>query len=324
MTKVPFLTLSKKVFLTLFVYLIALIYQKNGYSGNYAMVVFHMPSGRTLHGVNHHQPIYPASLTKMMTLYLVFDALKKGRLKLHHRMRVSRRAAAQVPCKVGLKIGDYITVKNAILAVICRSANDASVVLAEHLAGSERRFARLMTQRAKGLGLRRTNFVNATGLFHPRQRSTAYELGRIGMKLIQHHPKEYAFFRSSHFHFRGEKYRSHNKVLHLTNGVDGIKTGYIKKSGFNLVSSAKRRGRRILAVVIGGPTARWRDRHMVEILDTAFEKPHHLPLITAHLQSGWDGIEYLSRLAVRPAQFLSSAPPRLLNSKPRTIEELMH
>ncbi len=236
----------------------------------YASIVVDVQTGRVLHQISSQERIYPASLTKMMTLYLVFDALHRGQLRLNQKIPISRWAAQQEPSSLGLKPGDWITVEKAILSLVCRSANDIAVALAEAVGGSERRFARLMTARAWSLGLKRTSFHNATGLFHPKQMTTAHDMARLGIFLVKHFPKEYAYFKRRKFSFRGKIHKSHNKLVGNVHGVDGLKTGYIRKAGFNLVTSAKRKQKRLMAVVIGGKTAKWRDQRMVSLLEMGF------------------------------------------------------
>jgi len=237
----------------------------------YASIVVNTATGKVLQQSSSRSFVYPASLTKMMTLYMVFDALEKGRLKKNNLIKVSRYAAAQEPSNIELKPGESLTVDQAILSLVCRSANDSAVALAEHLAPSEREFAQKMTQKARQLGLRDTHFCNASGLFHPKQVTTARDMARLGILLIKHFPREYAYFKRQHFSFRGKQYKNHNKLIYHR-GVDGLKTGYIKRSGFNLVTSAKQSGHRLMAVVIGGETARWRDQRMKSLLDMGFQQ----------------------------------------------------
>ena len=240
----------------------------------YASVVMDAKSGRILHQISSQARIYPASLTKMMTLYLVFEALRNKKLRLHQYLRVSRRAASQEPSNLGLKVGDRITVEQAILSLVCRSANDSAVVLAEAVGGSEPAFARQMTKKAWALGLKRTTFRNASGLFHPGQMTTAHDMARLGISLIKHFPREYGYFKKRHFHFKGQLYKTHNHLVGRVPGVDGLKTGYIRKAGFNLVTSAQRGDRRLMAVVIGGKSVKWRDRHMTSLLEMGFRTAH--------------------------------------------------
>ena len=238
----------------------------------YASIVIDAESGQVLHAVNADTRNYPASLTKMMTLYMVFDALEKGRLTLDQELPVSKRAYGMPPSKLGLKVGETIRVRDAILALVTKSANDVAVVVAEALAGKETKFAQAMTKRARALGMRRTSFRNASGLPNRGQKSTARDMARLAQALLTDFPQYYHYFSTSTFSYNGRTYRSHNKLLKSYRGTDGIKTGYIRASGFNLVTSVERRNRRIIAVVFGGKTARSRDRHMVKLLNRGFKK----------------------------------------------------
>jgi D-alanyl-D-alanine carboxypeptidase len=205
-----------------------------------------------LHAHNADQRRYPASLTKMMTLYLLFEAIDSGKLSLNSRLRVSRRAAAQPPTKLGLLPGEKIKVRNAILALATQSANDVAVVVAEALAGNERAFAVRMTAKARALGMKRTSFRNASGLHHPRQQTTARDMALLGRALLRDHPRHYQrTFATRTFSYGRSRYTNHNRLLGIYKGMDGIKTGYTGKAGFNLVASARRGGRRIIAALIG-------------------------------------------------------------------------
>ena len=243
-----------------------------GAQARYASIVIDYDTGRVLHETNADTRNYPASLAKMMTLYLAFEALERGNLKLDQRLKVSRRAAGMPASKLGLKRGERITVKNAILALVTKSANDAAVVVAEALAGKETKFARLMTQKARELGMKRTSFRNASGLPNRRQMSTARDMATLARALIRDFPKKYAYFSTKQFIYKGRKHRNHNRLLKTYSGADGIKTGYIRASGFNLAASVKRNGRRLIAVVLGGKTPRSRDRHIAKLLDRGFAK----------------------------------------------------
>ena len=236
----------------------------------YASIVIEARSGRILHSINAKTKNYPASLTKIMTLYLTFDALKKGKLRPNHPLKVSRVAASRSPSKLGLKAGQRISVENAIKALIVKSANDVATVLAEKIGGTERRFAKLMTARAKTLGMKNTIFKNASGLPNRRQLSTAEDMAILARSLISKHPTMYHHFARRSFKYKGTLYQSHNRLMRYYNGMDGIKTGYIKASGFNLIASAKRKNKRIIAVVFGGKNPRSRDRHMARLMDKGF------------------------------------------------------
>ena len=207
-----------------------------------------------------------------MTLYLVFEELASGRLKMDSRMKVSRLAAGRSPSKLYLKTGQSITVENAIYALVTKSANDVATAIAEHLSGSEREFAKRMTRKARALGMSRTTFRNASGLPHSKQRSTARDMARLAVAMRRDFPQFYDFFSARSFRWKGQKFKNHNRLLSAYKGTDGIKTGYINASGFNLVASVERRGVRLIGVVFGGKTGRSRDRHMMQILDASFKR----------------------------------------------------
>ena len=238
----------------------------------YASIVIDYDTGRVLHESNADTRNYPASLAKMMTLYMAFEALERGDITLDKKLKVSRRAAGMPAAKLGLKRGETITVKNAILALITKSANDAAVVVAEALGKKETKFARMMTRKAKALGMKRTQFRNASGLPNRRQLSTARDMATLARALIRDFPKYYKLFSTKEFVYKGRRHRNHNRLLRKYAGADGIKTGYIRASGFNLAASVSRNGRRLIAVVFGGKTPRSRDRHIAKLLDRGFAK----------------------------------------------------
>ncbi len=246
-------------------------------SARYASIVVDSMTGQVLHQVNADTRNYPASLTKMMTLYMVFEALEDGRLRLDQSLKVSRRAARQPPSKLGLKRNQRITVKQAILALVTKSANDVAVVLAEALGRTERKFAQQMNRKAQALGMKRTNFRNASGLPNRRQLSTARDMAKLVTALIRHYPQYYNFFSAKSFRYRGRTHTNHNTLLTNYTGTDGLKTGYTRASGYNLAASTVRDGRRLVAVVFGGRTARSRDKHITALLDRGFSKP--IPLV---------------------------------------------
>ncbi len=238
----------------------------------YASVVMDSRTGQILYSRNADKKLYPASLTKIMTLYMTFDALKSGRLKLNQKLRVSARAEGQAPTKLGLKRGGHISVKDAMFGLITKSANDAATVLAEAMAPTEAAFARAMTERARKLGMTRTSFRNASGLPNRRQRSTARDMAILGAAMIHDFPQFYRYLSLQKFDYKGRAYKNHNNLLGKYQGADGIKTGYIRASGFNLVASAKRGSNRLIGVVFGGRSAKSRDRHMKKLLDKGFSK----------------------------------------------------
>ena len=227
-------------------------------------------SGEVLYADEPDAQAYPASLTKMMTLYLVFEALDQGRLTLDTKLKVSARAAAMPPTKLGLKAGSSIRVEDAIMALVTRSANDIASTIGENLGGSEARFAELMTTQARRLGMSRTTFRNASGLPHEDQRTTARDLSILAMSLIKNHPQHYRYFSRQRFVYGKRTLGNHNRMLASYTGMDGIKTGYTNASGFNLAASAVRKGRRLVAVVMGGNSAPARDVRMAKLLDRGF------------------------------------------------------
>jgi len=240
-------------------------------SDRYAAIVVDARSGNVLMEANADEPRYPASLTKMMTLYMAFDALRQGRIDLNDRFTVSAQAAAMPPSRLGLAAGTSLSVEEAILALVTKSANDAAAALGEYLGGgSELRFAQMMTLRARALGMRATTFRNASGLPDLDQVSSARDMAALGRRLQQDHPQFYTYFAAPNFVYRGRTHWNHNRLLQEYDGTDGIKTGYVNDSGFNLVASAQRDGVRLIAAVFGGRSGRERDRHMMSILDQGF------------------------------------------------------
>ena len=239
-------------------------------AARYASIIIDSATGEVLHAVNPDLRTYPASLTKMMTLYLVFEALKSKRLRLDLELTVSRLAARRAPSKLGLKRGRKILVRDVIAAMVTKSANDAATVVAEALAKSEKNFARMMTLKARQLGMSRTTFRNASGLPNRRQISTARDMARLAVALARDFPEYYRNFSLPSFEYNGRRYRNHNTLLKRYKGTDGIKTGYTRASGFNLAVSVTRDGHRLVGIVFGGKSARWRDSHMIRLLNQAF------------------------------------------------------
>lgn len=233
----------------------------------YASLVIDAASGEVLHEINADTRNYPASLTKMMTLYMMFEAIDEGRLRMDDRILMSRRAANQPPSKLGIPAGQSLDVETAIRALAIKSANDVAAAVAEHMGGSERQFALLMTAKARDLGMSNTTFRNASGLPHRGQLSTARDMSKLARAMLKHFPHRYHYFSEERFRFDGKAYKSHNNLLTNYEGTDGIKTGYIRASGFNLVASVKRGDRRLIGVVFGGKNAKTRDHHMVKLLE---------------------------------------------------------
>jgi D-alanyl-D-alanine carboxypeptidase len=229
-------------------------------------------TGRVLHAFAADEPRFPASLTKVMTLYLVFELIEQGRLSYATRITVSETAAAQPPSKLELSAGSTITVSEAVRALITKSANDVAVAVAEHIAGSEEKFASLMTRKARQIGMRATVFRNSHGLPDQQQVTTARDMVTLGLRLQDDFPKHYQLFATREFRHDGDTYRNHNALLSNFEGTDGIKTGYTRASGFNLISSVKRDGRHVVGVVFGGATAGARDRTMRGLLSSGLSR----------------------------------------------------
>lgn len=233
----------------------------------FAAIVVDGNSGRTLFSRNEHELRHPASVTKVMTLYLLFEQLEKGRLRLNSPLMISAHAAAQAPSKLGLDPGETIDVENAIKAVVTKSANDIAVAIAENIGGDEETFARMMTRKAHALGMRNTHYENASGLPNRDQVTTAYDLALLGRAIQDRFPRYYRYFSTHSFAYNGALHRNHNHLLGRVEGMDGIKTGYTRASGFNLLTSVRRGGRHIVAVVLGGRTAGVRDRIMAGLIE---------------------------------------------------------
>jgi len=238
-----------------------------GHGAGLAAIVVDANSGRVLYGRNEHEQRHPASVTKVMTLYLLFEQLERGRLRLDSPLMISSHAAAQAPSKLGLSPGETIEVEDAIKAVVTKSANDIAVAIAENIGGDEDSFARTMTAKARQLGMRDTHFANASGLPDSRQLTTAQDLAVLGRAIQDRFPRYYRYFSTHVFAYGGARHRNHNHLLGRVEGVDGIKTGYTRASGFNLLTSVRRGGRHIVAVVLGGRTAGARDHAMASLIE---------------------------------------------------------
>ena len=262
-------------------------------------------TGAVLHNKSGDAVCYPASLTKMMTLYMTFELIEQGQLGYATKIKMTETAAAAPPSKLKLKPGEELTVLNAIKALITKSANDVAAALAEHIAGSEENFARLMTKRGRELGMTSTVFKNASGLPNSEQKTTARDMLKLALHLQDHFPKHYKLFSTRTFTYGGRRYRNHNALLRRYRGVDGIKTGYTRASGFNLVSSVRRHGKHVVAVVFGGKSARVRNAKMRSILNKALAKASRKktrkPILLARAKSP---------TPPRPTPATRHAPPR--------------
>src|SRR6478736_3360087 len=244
---------------------------RESYSPQFSSIIVDGNSGATLSANNPDGSRHPASLTKIMTLYLLFERLDAGKMKLDSEMQVSAHASEQAPTKLGLRPGQTITVEEAIKGLVTRSANDAAVVIAEAISGDEGDFATLMTRKARSLGMTRTVYRNASGLPDDDQVTTARDQSTLGRAIQDRFPRYYRYFSTSVFNYRGHSIRNHNRLLGNVEGVDGIKTGYTRASGFNLVTSMRRGNRHLVGVVLGGRSGGSRDATMRNLL------AEHLP-----------------------------------------------
>lgn len=242
------------------------------YKNKYAAYVLDAETGMILYSRNKNKSLHPASLTKLMTLLMVFDALDRNNLELYSRVRISKHAASMVPSKLNLPVGSTIKIEDAIYALVTKSANDVAVAIAEKLGGTEKNFSAMMNKKARKIGMRNTRFRNASGLHDPRQVSTAKDMATLARTMVTKYKKHYHYFATDKFTYKGKTYRSHNKLMKTYDGMDGMKTGYIRPSGFNLVASAVQNDRRLIGVVFGGKTGNSRNAHMKKILDDAFLK----------------------------------------------------
>jgi D-alanyl-D-alanine carboxypeptidase len=239
---------------------------------NFAAVVIDSETGKIFYSKNISSKIYPASLTKMMTLYIVFDQINSGKLNWNQKLRISKNAASKVPSKLGLITGEYITVKDAVLSIITKSANDTSAVIAEAISKTEKNFAKLMTTYAQKLGMNNTVFQNATGLHHKDHFSTALDMAVLAMNLKRHFPKYYELFSIREFTYKDRQIMNSNKIISIYSGADGLKTGFTSIAGYNLASSAAKNNKKIIAVVIGASNSDERYKKSAELLDIGMSK----------------------------------------------------
>ncbi|MFC0283584.1 serine hydrolase [Camelimonas abortus] len=268
------------------------------YDPPFAAIVVDAKTGRTLYAKNADARRHPASITKVMTLYMLFEQLEQGRMRLDTPIRISAHAASMPPSKLGLRPGSTISAENAIKALVTRSANDVAAAVAEHIGGSESRFAQLMTRKARALGMTGTVYVNASGLPDARQITTARDLTILGRAIQDRFPQYYHYFSTRSFQFAGQTIGNHNRLLGAVEGVDGIKTGYTRMSGFNLLTSARASGRHIVAVVLGGRTGAIRDRIMAS-------------LVAQHLPTAYAGARIAPKVGeARQLQVAHAEPPR--------------
>ncbi len=281
------------------------------YNPAYSSIVVDANSGVVMQGSSPDSPRHPASLTKMMTLYLLFEQLDAGKMKMSTEMPTSAHAAIQAPSKLDLKPGETINVETAIRAVVTKSANDVAVIIAEAIGGDESNFAKLMTAKANALGMHHTVYRNASGLPEELQITTAHDQALLARALQDRFPQYFSYFSTRTFVFRGKETRNHNHLLGVVDGVDGIKTGYIRDSGFNIVTSVHRANRRIIAVMFGGRTAEARDVRVRALIDSNINVAavkRTAPLMV----EGWENAEPKtaeSKNSKSKPQTASAAPP---------------
>lgn len=278
-------------------------------SERYAAMVVDAATGRTLFSKNADAPRHPASLTKIMTAYILFEELSSGRMTMDTPLRVTAYAAAQAPSKLGVRAGTTVKVRDAMLALMTRSANDCAVVIAENISGSESAFAKRMTATARRLGMRNTIYLNANGLPNPGQITTARDLAVLGLAIQRQFPTYYRYFSTRSFVYKGQTISNHNRLMSQMAGIDGIKTGYIRASGFNLVSSIKRGNKRLVAVVMGGASARARDAHMADLLNKylPMAQPMQSDVVVATVQGTVPGDVGTAPTASQPIALASAA-----------------
>ena len=280
---------------------------RESYSPQFSSIVVDANSGAVLSSNNADAIRYPASLTKIMTLYLLFERLEAGKMKLDTEMEVSKRASEQPPTKLGLRPGQTIKVEDAIKSLVTRSANDISVVIAEAIAGDEADFARLMTRKARALGMGKTVYRNASGLPNDEQVTTARDQAMLGRAIQDRFPRYYRYFATTVFNYRGKSIRNHNRLLGKVEGVDGIKTGYTRASGFNLLSSMRRGNRHLVGVVLGGRSGSSRDATMRKLLAENLEEGATKRTVAAITERNFvDDTVNVAETTARPAETIQA------------------
>jgi D-alanyl-D-alanine carboxypeptidase len=235
-----------------------------------ASLVINENTGEILYAENAHKEMYPASLTKMMTIYLAFDAIKKGTILFDTPLNISQKAANMLPNKIGLKSGRTITLKAAIMSLIVKSANDSSVVISENLSGSEKNFSKIMNAKAKQLGLTNTYFTNASGWHNPEQKTTAYDIAKLAIALKRDFATFYHLFSQDSFFYKNTMFRGREQVMQHLDGANGAKSGYTSKSGWNIVTTATRGEHALVGVVLGSTSYKARDQKMIKLMNTQF------------------------------------------------------
>lgn len=277
-------------------------------------------TGKILYSHNIDKPHHPASLTKIMTLYMLFEYIEAGRFHMNTPLKVTENASRQAPSKLGLKPGSSILVKDAIKALITKSANDVAVIVAENLAGSEYRFTQLMTWKARKMGMNKTVFVNASGLPDKRQTTTARDMITLGLRIQKDFPQFYPLFKTKRFSYRGKVYKNHNGLMSRMRGIDGIKTGYTRASGFNLTSSIWKGRKHVVAVVMGGRTARKRDNFMARVLNKSLRKARNGKTKTQFVAANFARKapkRRLARVERQPRKQVAQRPQKHITQQPK-------
>lgn len=289
------------------------------WADKYASIVIDMDTGQVLHDRSADEPRHPASLTKVMTLYLVFEALDQGKLKLSDRMTVSKAASRAQPSKLGLKPGSTIKVEDAIRALVTKSANDVAIVIAEKIGGTEAKFVARMNAKAKELGMLNTTFRNSSGLPDRLQITTARDMARLGEAIFMDHKDRYNYFSLASFTWNNRTHMNHNELLKSVAGVDGIKTGFTNASGYNLMASASRDGHRVMAVMMGGSTGKSRDRHVADLIEAAFLEINGAPTsdddLRVRIAFGGRGTTTADDLAMAQLRLLQDPDAALVTAK---------
>jgi D-alanyl-D-alanine carboxypeptidase (penicillin-binding protein 5/6) len=258
-----------------------------------ASLVVDANTGEVLHQLNADKQLHPASLTKLMTCYIAFEAVRRGKLTFKTQLPISKFAASRPRTKLGLKAGNTITVKEAVLSLIVKSANDSAVVLGEAIGKTESNFARIMNKRAKELGMHNTNFVNASGWHHPQQKTTAKDMAKMAIALKRDFPEFYPLFSRTSFYYKSTRHKGHNYVTESLHGAEGMKTGYTAKSGWNLVTTAKRGSKSLVGVVLGEHNAKVRDSKMINLIN------HHFKGVQVLTKDGFDNDNNIKEIATK-------------------------
>jgi len=305
---------------------LALLGSTPAWAGKYASIVIDLDTHQVMHARDADEQRHPASLTKVMTLYMVFDALDAGKLKLSDKMPVSKAASRAQPSKLGLKAGTTIKVEDAIRALVTKSANDVAIVFAEKLGGTEAKFVVKMNKKAEELGMQSTTFRNSSGLPDKKQVTTARDMAKLAEAVYADHKDRYNYFSLSSFTWKKRKYTNHNALLKKVAGVDGIKTGFTNASGYNLMASAERGGRRVIAIMLGGSTGRSRDQHVADLLEAAFMEISGVPAgddLRARIAFGDRGNASADDLALAQLRKLTDADAALVSANdPELVAEL--